>query len=194
MYVKILCTTEKQLECVENISLDKSNCYHECEGMEIISYNEFEIVSDVFMYSKQISNVAIFDTKYFKIFDTKPNENTKLLKTISKLSDQYNKYKGVFDFPRKYKGTSEKNFKFPILFSLGYKYTSKLHYVKIYFETPKFERIIQDRAAKPMDMMSAIGGTMGLLTGFSIISGVELIYFTVKITFNYFISLKKKSF
>ena len=32
-----------------------------------------------------------------------------------------------------------------------------------------------------VDMLSAIGGTMGLLTGFSIISGVEILYFVVKI-------------
>ena len=32
-----------------------------------------------------------------------------------------------------------------------------------------------------MDILSAIGGTMGLLTGFSIISGVEIVYFAVKI-------------
>ena len=33
-------------------------------------------------------------------------------------------------------------------------------------------------------MLSTIGGTMGLLTGFSIISGIEIIYFIVKITMN----------
>ena len=30
-------------------------------------------------------------------------------------------------------------------------------------------------------MLSAIGGTMGLLTGFSIISAVEILYFATKI-------------
>ena len=40
---------------------------------------------------------------------------------------------------------------------------------------------MQDRAAKFVDQLSAIGGTMGLLTGFSLISGVEIIYFMVKI-------------
>ena len=54
-------------------------------------------------------------------------------------------------------------------------------YVRIYFNTPKFDRIMKDRSAKFMDMLSAIGGTMGLLTGFSIISGVEIVYFAVKI-------------
>ena len=33
-------------------------------------------------------------------------------------------------------------------------------------------------------MLAAIGGTMGLLTGFSIISAVEIIYFAVKIMIN----------
>ena len=43
---------------------------------------------------------------------------------------------------------------------------------------------IQDRKAKFVDQLSAIGGTMGLLTGFSIISGVEILYFAAKIVAN----------
>ena len=38
-----------------------------------------------------------------------------------------------------------------------------------------------DRAAKFSDVLSAIGGTMGLLTGFSIISAVEIAYFGIKL-------------
>ena len=53
-----------------------------------------------------------------------------------------------------------------------------MRYVRIYFDTPTFEVITKDRSAKFVDMLSAIGGTMGLLTGFSIISGVEILYFT----------------
>ena len=52
--------------------------------------------------------------------------------------------------------------------------------MRIYFDTPTFDRIEKDRAAKFVDMLSAIGGTMGLLTGFSIISGVEILYFVGK--------------
>ena len=52
--------------------------------------------------------------------------------------------------------------------------------VRIYFDTPTFDRITKDRAAKFVDMLSAIGGTMGLLTGFSIISGIEIVYFMLK--------------
>ena len=63
---------------------------------------------------------------------------------------------------------------------------TRLKYFRIYFDTPTFDRITKDRAAKFVDMLSAIGGTMGLLTGFSIISGVEILYFAGKIIFNLF--------
>ena len=63
-------------------------------------------------------------------------------------------------------------------------WSNKLRLVRIYFDTPTFDRIIKDRSAKFVDMLSAIGGTMGLLTGFSIISGVEIIYFATKIIFS----------
>ena len=48
------------------------------------------------------------------------------------------------------------------------------------------DRVTKDRAAKFVDMLSAIGGTMGLLTGFSIISGVEILYFFLKIIWSLF--------
>ena len=57
----------------------------------------------------------------------------------------------------------------------------KLRFVRLYFYATTFDRITKDRAAKFVDMLSAIGGTMGLLTGFSIISGVEIVYFGIKI-------------
>ena len=53
--------------------------------------------------------------------------------------------------------------------------------VRIYFGATTFDRITKDRAAKFVDMLSAIRGTMGLLTGFSVISAVEILYFAVKI-------------
>ena len=64
-----------------------------------------------------------------------------------------------------------------------------MRYVRIFFDTPTFDRITMDRAAKFADILSAIGGTMGLLTGFSIISGVEILYFVGIFIFDL---LKKK--
>ena len=55
-----------------------------------------------------------------------------------------------------------------------------LKYVKIFFGTPIFDRIIKDKSSSFVDKLSAVGGTMGLLTGFSIISGVELIFFLIR--------------
>ena len=72
---------------------------------------------------------------------------------------------------------------------IEYEWDTRLRYVRIFFDTPTFDRITKDRAAKFVDMLSAIGGTMGLLTGFSIISGVEIIHFVGTILFNF---VKKK--
>ena len=76
-----------------------------------------------------------------------------------------------------------------LLLHLEFNFASKLHYVKVSFDTPQFEKITNDRAAKFVDKLSAIGGTMGLLTGFSIISGVEIIYFSIKIALNLYAKL-----
>ena len=57
---------------------------------------------------------------------------------------------------------------------------SFLKYVRIYFDTTTFDRITMDDAAKFVDKVSAIGGNMGLLTGFSIISAVEILFFLIK--------------
>ena len=59
-----------------------------------------------------------------------------------------------------------------------------MRFVRIYFDTPTFDKITMEKSAKFVDMLSAIGGTMGLLTGFSIISGVEIIYFATKLGWN----------
>ena len=71
-------------------------------------------------------------------------------------------------------------------FILEFDYKTKLQFVKIYFDTPTFDRITKDRRAKFEDIMSAVGGTMGLLTGFSIISAVEIIFYLVRIAGNIF--------
>ncbi len=67
-----------------------------------------------------------------------------------------------------------------------------LEFVRIYFDATSFDQITKDRSDSPMDKLSAIGGTMGLLTGFSIISGVEVVYFGVKIILG-LITRKKKT-
>ena len=57
--------------------------------------------------------------------------------------------------------------------------------MRIYFDTPTFDRITKDKALNFVDKLSSIGGTMGLLTGFSIISGVEILYYSTKLISNF---------
>ena len=69
---------------------------------------------------------------------------------------------------------------------------AKLRYIKMYFtRTPYYDKIVKDTSAKFVDMLSAIGGTMGLLTGFSIISAVEIIYFALKFVYQFAIKSRK---
>merc|ERR1712218_47839 len=86
----------------------------------------------------------------------------------------YNDYVQIFSFPEEMNK------------DLKLKWQSKIRYIRIFFDTPTFDIITMDRAAKFVDMLSAIGGTMGLLTGFSIISAVEIIYFAWKIIYKIF--------
>ena len=58
---------------------------------------------------------------------------------------------------------------------------STLEIVEIYFDTATFDEIEKDKRIKTEAQLSLIGGTMGLLSGFSIISGIEIIYFAVNI-------------
>ena len=109
--------------------------------------------------------------------------------------ENYNEYKKITQFPLGYNGNINKaflmkhnlnnNMKYYKVHLLDYEWKNNLRFVRIYFDTPTVDKVTKDRAAKFVDMLSAIGGTMGLLTGFSIISGVEIIYFMWKITFDY---------
>ena len=63
-----------------------------------------------------------------------------------------------------------------------------MRFVKIKFSAPVFDKVTKDRAAKFVDQLSAIGGTMGLLTGFSIISAVGWRLSTLHSKLHWFLS------
>ena len=54
--------------------------------------------------------------------------------------------------------------------------------------------IIRDKQIKTEAQLSLIGGTMGLLTGFSIISGVEIIFFLARLIPDYLLQSKRLCF
>ena len=90
----------------------------------------------------------------------------------------------------------------------GLKEPSELHVVKFFFSTPTMDIITKDVKANLMTKISTIGmeelfnhliflfslsgGTLGLFAGFSIISGIEIIFFACKILVGPLIQSNKK--
>ena len=64
----------------------------------------------------------------------------------------------------------------------GHEMRSALQLVEIRFDMATFDDIERDKKIKTEAQLSLIGGTMGLLTGFSIISGVEIVFFLFRLT------------
>ena len=60
---------------------------------------------------------------------------------------------------------------------------STLQIVQIQFSTSMYEDIERDKKIKMEAQLSLIGGTMGLLSGFSIISGIEIVFFLFRSIF-----------
>ena len=56
----------------------------------------------------------------------------------------------------------------------------KLKYLSIYLATETYDEIEKDVKVTTEGAFGLIGGTMGLFTGFSILSGVEIIYYLAK--------------
>ena len=69
-------------------------------------------------------------------------------------------------------------------------HNTTLKFVRIFFGTTRFNIITKDISLKFTDMLSAIGVTMGLFTGFSIISGVEIVYHATKFIISFVIKKK----
>ena len=53
--------------------------------------------------------------------------------------------------------------------------------VRVYFDTATYVEIEKDRKVTLEAQLGVIGGTMGLLTGFSILSAVEILYYLVRV-------------
>ena len=56
-----------------------------------------------------------------------------------------------------------------------------LQLIQIYFDTATYDDIERDVKMTLTAQIGLIGGTMGLLTGFSILSGVEILFFAAKL-------------
>ena len=100
------------------------------------------------------------------------DEHGKDLEALFPIFDRYNDYKIITPYPAQLISMLFYLYYFSNYHVSDYEWKNKLKFVRIYFDTPTFDRITKDKAAKFVDMLSAIGCTMGLLTGFSIIGAV----------------------
>ena len=109
---------------------------------------------------------------------------------IQGLIEEYQKYKTsiarnvIFDGNSKTKGKSKTNSCLLLLSERNVLY-QQIQLIKIYLATETFDEIEKDVKVTTEAALGLIGGTMGLFTGFSILSGVEIIYYLAK----FFISL-----
>ena len=119
---------------------------------------------------------------------SKTHEHKQEHSYITNALEPYKRFKKMYyvDTTDEFKGINIKHIQaylFLFQFSPSQDFDSELNLrrVRIFFYATTFDRITKDRAAKFVDKLSAVGGTMGLLTGFSIISAVEIVYFGIKI-------------
>ena len=61
-----------------------------------------------------------------------------------------------------------------------------IYFIEIFFDTSTYDEVEQDKKMTLEAQLGLIGGTMGLLTGFSILSGVEIIYYAIR----FFVSVR----
>ena len=91
-----LCLSEEQLICQQHVKVDFNDCSSKCEGLDIISYNKEETDSEI--ARQLLLSFAQLKRKFDYV------KNPALMRKISKLSDQYNRYKETYKFPSKVKG------------------------------------------------------------------------------------------
>ena len=84
--IQELCHNQEQKGCIKNISVDYFHCLPKCEGIDVISYNEIKILDNE-DWMKQISHLT-----YMSLKSTYEND-PEFKGFISKLSNQYKKYK-----------------------------------------------------------------------------------------------------
>ena len=121
----------------------------------------------------------------------KYHPDEKFKKRLSQTIYQYKTYKKMFDITDKGRVDVVQilRLRFMLLFLLDYLFDLNLKYVRIYFDTTSYMKITKYKATTFEDKLSAIGGTIGLLTGCSIISWVEIIFFGIKFIFNWVIKI-----
>ena len=67
-----------------------------------------------------------------------------------------------------------------INFLLGSSNEADIYFIEIFFATSTYDKVEQDKKMTLEAQLGLIGGTMGFLTGFSIFSLVEIVYYFIR--------------
>ena len=81
-----LCHNQEQKRCIKNNSVDYLDCLPQCEGIDVISYNEIKILDNE-DWMQQISQLTRLNLK------TTYENDPEFKRIILKLSHQYKQYK-----------------------------------------------------------------------------------------------------
>ena len=64
--------------------------------------------------------------------------------------------------------------------------------VQVFFASATYDKVKHDVKVSVEAALGLIGGTMGLFTGFSVLSGIEIIFFVVKFVLSLMIPRQSK--
>ena len=67
-----------------------------------------------------------------------------------------------------------------INFLLGSSNEADIYFIEIFFDTSTYDKVEQDKKMTLEAQLGLIGGTMGFLTGFSIFSLIEIVYYFIR--------------
>ena len=154
------------LPCVDNIETDNYGCRSSCTGLHAVVWHMDKTKNDEFWqkFGEMEEEYKGYLNSYAEnsVYDSSS-------KTLSKIN--FIKLKIQIGL------VSASPNEFP-----------PLHLVQFYFEPATYDKIERDKKLTIEAQLGLIGGTMGLLTGFSILSGVEILYYAIK----FMMSLKVK--
>ena len=157
--------TPKGRDCIEKNSAETFNCSMTCEGM----------YADIYWKDGKMKN-EMDKEKYAELSSEYVNFKRENVKHFEFSSAPSYSWGSIPNYGKKIKLQKNEN-----LLSGRERPNSTLQLVQIYFDTATFDDIEKDKKIKIEAQLSLIGGTMGLLTGFSIISGVEIIFFLFRL-------------
>ena len=171
--VSKICTPNETV-CSTKIRKNSFGCRVSCTGLNAdVSYSKGNPEDTTMDEEDKILDIEVFSklTKDYKDFKSKFVRNIIFNSTSPSLGAHFR-----YTF-------SSSNIYVLFIFSCPFSASTKedeIYFIEIFFDTSTYDEVEQDKKMTLEAQLGLIGGTMGLLTGFSILSGVEIIYYAIR--------------